>query len=104
MAGVVHSLFDGRILDESTLEAMRTFVEAPDEDVTSQVEYGLGLGHLRIDGENLYGHTGTIPGYSAIAMHHDDPGYTIAVLGNVSTIDQAGIYGTLQRITLEEYY
>ncbi|MDG5777400.1 serine hydrolase [Haloarculaceae archaeon H-GB1-1] len=104
VAGVVNDLFNGRILDEATLDAMRTFVDAPDEDVTTQEEYGLGLRHLRIDGKDLYGHTGTIPGYSVIAMHHDDPEYTIAVLSNVSTIDQAGIYGALQRITLEEYY
>lgn len=83
---------------------MRTFADTPDEDVTTQVEYGPGLRHLRIDGKDLYGHTGTIPGYPAIAMHHDDPEYTIAVLSNVSRIDQAGIYGALQRITLEECY
>jgi D-alanyl-D-alanine carboxypeptidase len=59
---------------------------------------------LRIDGEDLYGHTGTIPGYSAIAMYHETPQYTIAVLSNVSTIDQTGIYGTLQDIVLEEFY
>lgn len=104
VVSVVSDLFNGRILDESTLDAMRTFVNAPDEDVTTQVEYGLGLRHLRIDGEDLYGHTGTIPGYSAVAMYHEDPEYTIAVLSNVSTIDQAGIYGALQRVTLDEYY
>lgn len=48
---------------------------------------GLGLRHLRIGGEDLYRHTGTIPGYSMVAMHHDSPEYTIAVLSNVSTID-----------------
>jgi D-alanyl-D-alanine carboxypeptidase len=100
----VNDLFNGRILDESTLDSMLTFVDAPDQDVASQVEYGLGIRHLQIDGEDLYGHTGTIPGYSAIAMHHDDPEYAIAVLSNVSTIDQAGIYSAFQRITLDEYY
>jgi hypothetical protein len=43
-------------LDESTLDVMRTFVDVPDKDVTTQVEYGLR--HLRIDGEDLFGHTG----------------------------------------------
>ncbi|WP_132061146.1 serine hydrolase domain-containing protein [Halorussus amylolyticus] len=99
----MNDLFNGRILDESALDAIRTFVDAPDEDVTMQVEYGLGIRHLRIDREDLYGHTGTISRYSANAMHHDDPEYTIAVLSNVSTIGQTGIYGALQRITLEEY-
>lgn len=101
---VVNDLFNGRVLDELTLAEMRTFIDAPDKDVTTQGEYGLGLRHLRIDGEDLYGHTGTIPGYSAVALHHEEPEYTIAVLSNVSTVDQTGIYGALQRLTLEEYY
>lgn len=37
-------------------------------------------------------------------MHHDDPAYTIVVLGNVSTIDQSRICGALQRVVLDEYY
>jgi D-alanyl-D-alanine carboxypeptidase len=104
VAGVVRSVFSGRALEEDARSQMRTFVDAPDEDVTTQVEYGLGIRHLRIEGEDLYGHTGTIPGYSAIAMHHDQPTYTIAVIGNVSTIDQAGICGALQRVVLDEFY
>jgi D-alanyl-D-alanine carboxypeptidase len=104
VAGVVRSVFSGQALGEDALSQMRTFVDAPDEDVTTQVEYGLGIRHLRIDGEDLYGHTGTIPGYSAIAMHHDQPMYTIAVIGNVSTIDQAGMCGALQRVVLDEFY
>ena len=38
---------------------MRSFVEASDEDVPAQRGYGLGIRHLRIDGEDRYGHTGT---------------------------------------------
>jgi D-alanyl-D-alanine carboxypeptidase len=104
IASFVRSVFDGRVLDEDVLSEMRTFVDAPDKDVPAQVEYGLGIRHLRIDDEDLYGHTGTIPGYSAIAMHHDEPRYTIAVIGNVSTIAQAEICGALQRVVLDERY
>jgi D-alanyl-D-alanine carboxypeptidase len=104
VAGFVRSVFRGRALGDDALSEMRTFVDAPDEDVPTQVEYGLGIRHLRIDGEDLYGHTGTIPGYSAIAMHHEEPRYTIAVIGNVSTIDQAEICGALQRVVLDELY
>jgi D-alanyl-D-alanine carboxypeptidase len=104
VAGFLRSVFNGRALEEGALSEMQTFVDAPDEDVPTQVEYGLGIRHLRIEGEDLYGHTGTIPGYSAIAMHHDQPTYTIAVIGNVSTIDQAGICGALQRVVLDEFY
>lgn len=104
VAGFLRSVFSGRALEGNARSQMRTFVGASDEDVTTQVEYGLGVRHLRIDGEDLYGHTGTIPGYSAIAMHHDQPTYTIAVIGNVSTINQAGICGALQRVVLDEFY
>ena len=38
---------------------MRSFVEASDEDVPAQRGYRLGIRHLRIDGEDRYGHTGT---------------------------------------------
>lgn len=104
VAGFVRSVFTGEVLDDGTLAEMRTFVDAPDEDVPEQRGYGLGVRHLRIDGEDLVGHTGTIPGYSGIAMHHEDPRYTIAVLSNVSIIDQAGVYGSLQEILFEELY
>jgi D-alanyl-D-alanine carboxypeptidase len=104
VAGFVRSVFTGRVLSDEMLSEMRSFVDAPDEDVPAQRGYGLGIRHLRIDGEDLYGHTGTIPGYSAIAMYHENPQYTIAVLSNVSTIDQTGIYGTLQDVVLEDFY
>ena len=104
VAGFVRSVFTDRVFGDETLSEMRSFVEAPDEDVPAQRGYGLGIRHLRINGEDLYGHTGTIPGYSAIAMYHENPQYTIAVLSNVSTIDQTGIYGTLQDVVLEDFY
>jgi len=104
VAGFVRALFTGEILTEATLSRMRTFVDAEDEDVPTQRGYGLGVRNLVIDGRSLVGHTGTIPGYSAIAMHHDDPEYTIAVLSNLSTIDQTGVFGRLQNAVLNEFY
>ena len=104
VAGFLRSVFSGRVLDDETRAEMRTFVDAPDEDVPDQLGYGLGTRNLEIDGQSLVGHTGTIPGYSGIAMHHDEPAYTIAVLSNVSTIDQSRICGALQRVVLNEYY
>lgn len=104
VARFVQSVFTGAVLDDDTLGEMQTFVDAHDEDVPTQQGYGLGIRHLRIDGEDVFGHTGTIPGYSAIAMHHENPQYTIAVLSNVSTIDQAAVYGSLQKVLLEAVY
>lgn len=101
VAGFVRSVFTGDVLDDASLAEMRTFVEASDEDVPEQRGYGLGMRHLRIDGADVFGHTGTIPGYSAIALHHEDPQYTIAVLSNVSTIDQTSVFGSLQAVLRE---
>jgi D-alanyl-D-alanine carboxypeptidase len=83
---------------------MRTFVDAPDEDVTTQRGYGLGVRKLVIGGRPLVGHTGTLPGYPAIAMHHAGPEYTIAVLSNLSTIDQASVFERLQNVVLKGFY
>ena len=104
VAGFVRSLFTGGVLNESTLAAMQRFVDAPDPDVPAQRGYGLGVRQLIIDGQYVVGHTGTIPGYSAIAMHHSDPAYTIAVLSNRSTIDQTQVFSRLQRTVLDGYY
>lgn len=104
VAEFVRSVFSGAVLSDDALAEMQTFTDAPDEDVPEQQGYGLGIRHLQIDGEDVFGHTGTIPGYSAIAMHHDDPQYTIAVLSNVSTIDQAAVYSSLQGVLLEDVY
>ncbi|MCP4416079.1 MAG: hypothetical protein GY805_05630 [Chloroflexi bacterium] len=49
----------------------------------------------------MYGHTGTIPGYSGIAMHNPQPGFTIVVLSNVSTIEQTTLFAALQEIVLQ---
>ena len=96
----VHSLFIGRILDSSTLAQMKVFVEAPDEDVPSQIGYGLGIRNLIIGGENLIGHTGTIPGYSGIAMHNEEKHYTIVILSNLSVIEQIQIFEEVQNIVI----
>ena len=104
VAGFIRSLFTGRILDVQTVAEMKQFVDVPDDDVPAQRGYGLGVRNLLIDCEQLVGHTGTIPGYSAIGMHNDDPEYTIAVLGNLSTIDHGHVIGRLQREVLDRYY
>ena len=97
----VHSLFTGRILDGSTLAQMKTFIKAPDEDMPSQIGYGLGIRNLIIGGENLIGHTGTIPGYSGIAMHNEENHYTIVILSNLSVIKQIQIFDEVQNIVID---
>jgi D-alanyl-D-alanine carboxypeptidase len=67
------------------------FVEARDRNYPGLRGYGLGIKHFIIDGEDLYGHTGTVPGYSGIVLHNIKKGYTICILDNLSVIDQEGL-------------
>jgi len=97
-----HNLYGKQWLVDETVEQMMTIIDAPDEDVPLQQGYGAGTRNLLIDGESLFGHTGTIPGYSAIAMHNPEHGFTIVVLSNVSTIEQTSLFGNLQKIMLDE--
>lgn len=99
----VHSSFIGQIVGDSILAQMTTFVEAPDQDVPLQAGYGLGIRNLVIGGENLVGHTGTIPGYSGIALHNPEKRYTVVVLSNLSVIEQTELFAEVQSIVLGKH-
>lgn len=98
VASFAHALLTGRIVSDGTLSRMTSFLEVSDEDVPEQSGYGLGLRRLVVDGQEVLGHTGTIPGYSAIIMHNTREGYTIAVLSNLSVIEQTHVYAQLQTV------
>jgi len=100
-AAFFHALFGKSWLATQTVAQMMDTIEAPDEDVPLQIGYGLGVRNLVIDGESVYGHTGTIPGYSGIAMHNPQHRFTIVILSNVSTIEQTNIFADLQKVLLE---
>lgn len=102
VAAFLDALFGGNLLTPETLQEMHGFVDAPDQDVPEQVGYGLGLRRLRIEGEELVGHSGTIPGYSGIALHNPRHNLTVAILSNQSTIDQADLVAEVQAVVLEQ--
>jgi hypothetical protein len=60
----------------------------------------LGVRKLAIDGESVHGHPGVVPGFSGISMHNLEHGFTIVVLGNVSTIGQTNLYAELQSVVM----
>lgn len=86
VAQFAYGLFEGSILDEASLEAMCTFVDALDEDVPEQTGYGLGVRRLKIGGVELIGHTGIFPGFSNVSMYSPEKGYVVTVLSNLSTV------------------
>lgn len=100
-AAFFHALFTGEWLSADTVAQMIDTIDAPDEDIPLQTGYGMGVRNLVIDGESLYGHTGTIAGYFGIAMHGLERGFTIVVLSNVSTIEQTNLFADLQSIVMQ---
>ncbi|GAA1392507.1 serine hydrolase domain-containing protein [Kitasatospora putterlickiae] len=55
---------DGKVLSADTLAEMRRPAVAPDTDDWTET-YGLGLQLIRHDGRTLFGHTGSMPGFTA---------------------------------------
>ncbi|HLO15067.1 MAG TPA: serine hydrolase domain-containing protein, partial [Anaerolineales bacterium] len=102
VARFVYALFNEKVISNASLAEMETFVNAPDEDLPEQTGYGLGIRHLIIDGESWIGHTGSIPGYSGMVMHQVEKNYTIAILSNLSTIDQVRLLAEIQKIILKD--
>ena len=79
---------------------MKEFGQCADDAVPEQTGYGLGVRRLQIGSEELVGHTGTVLGYSGIVVHNESLGYTIALLGNLSSIDQVGLLKDIQENAL----
>ena len=102
VATFTHALLNGYIVTNNSLSQMKIFVDAPDEEVPSRKGYGLGTRYLIIDGEDLIGHTGTLPGYSGIAMHNENKNYTIVILSNLSNINQEKLLEEIQQVVLDE--
>lgn len=99
------SLLSESIISNKYLEDMMNFIECTDEDITVQTGYGLGLRRFEIDDNILIGHTGTIPGYGGLLMHNIDRNYSIAVLANISYLDQIDILSELINfIKNQKYY
>jgi len=87
VARFTYGLFSDGLLGEGSLQAMLTFVDAPDEDVPAQTGYGLGVRRLVVGGDEMVGHTGTFPGYSNVALYSPAHDHAIAVLSSLSMSD-----------------
>ncbi|BAD41006.1 serine hydrolase domain-containing protein [Symbiobacterium thermophilum] len=101
VARFTSGLLGGRLLADSTLQSMLTFVDAPDEDMPAQTGYGLGVRRLVIGGEEMVGHTGTLPGYSNVALYAPAHDHAVAVLSNLSMSDVTDVLAEVQAVLLE---
>jgi D-alanyl-D-alanine carboxypeptidase len=103
----IDSLFKSDFLKEATLNEMMNYLEAEDHDVRRQIGYGLGLRVLNIDGNILFGHTGTIPGFGAAVFYCPEKDCSIAIIGNASMFDQInvfeGLFSAINKMELSDY-
>ncbi len=97
VARFTRALFTGKILSDESLAEMTTFVDAPDEDAPERIGYGLGVRQMVIGEESFVGHTGAIPGYSAVTAFGVDNGITITILGNLSVIEQERLLAEIMK-------
>ncbi len=74
---------------------MQVFQNFKDPDIPEQTGYGLGLRRLVIEQDTLIAHTGTIPGFGGAAFYCPEKGYYIAILGNISAMNQPYILRTI---------
>ncbi|MFP4425969.1 MAG: serine hydrolase domain-containing protein [Spirochaetaceae bacterium] len=97
MARFLSALFEGRLLTEATVERMTAYAEAREERMPEMIGYGLGMRVVKIEGEILYGHTGTIPGFGASLFHWPEKSMIIALAANRSLIDHAALLSAVVR-------
>jgi D-alanyl-D-alanine carboxypeptidase len=87
----IDSLFKSNFLKEVTLSEMMKYLKVKDHDVRKQIGYGLGLRVLNIDGNIIFGHTGTIPGFGAAVFYCPEKDYSLAIISNASMFDQISV-------------
>jgi D-alanyl-D-alanine carboxypeptidase len=87
----IDSLFKSNFLKKETLNEMTNYLQVEDHDIPGQIGYGLGLRTLNIDGNKIFGHTGTIPGFGAAVLYCPEKDYSVAIISNVSIFDQIDV-------------
>ncbi len=94
----IDGLFTGELLSETTLAEMINYLEVEDAGVPDQLGYGLGLRCLKVEGDELLGHTGTTPGFGAAVFHCPEKDYSIALVANMSMFDQSSVLREVIRV------
>jgi D-alanyl-D-alanine carboxypeptidase len=79
------ALLDGELLEEDSMETMRTYVEEKPD-----VDRGLGLARGETDCGSWEGHDGSVPGYDAVARHLDTGRQVVLLTNTVTMGDSIG--------------
>jgi D-alanyl-D-alanine carboxypeptidase len=89
-------LLGGHLLSADSLKQMTAF----NDGTAMWSGYGLGLGRQRVDGHEVWGHGGDIPGFHAELWHLPDRDLTLAVAWNDDQVDDDDIVHALLRVAL----
>jgi D-alanyl-D-alanine carboxypeptidase len=88
------ALYGGHLVSPEALAQMEDWTYYPDTDET----YGLGTRSRVIEGERVFGHTGSIRGFDAAMWHFPDTDMTVSVLTNLGRIDANPIVDALMEV------
>jgi CubicO group peptidase (beta-lactamase class C family) len=96
LAGWGDALLGGHILRPASLREMTTF-----HDGGMWQGYGLGLGHQSVDGREVWGHGGDIPGFHAELWHLPKEDLTLALAWNDDRVDDDVIPRSMLIVALD---
>ena len=96
LADWARAVYGGHLLDPDSLALMTDY----DYSAYSDETYGLGTRTRVLDGERLFGHTGSLRGFDAAMWHAPAVDLTIVVLTNRGRIDANPIIDALAAVAL----
>ena len=90
LARALHGILAGNLISAASRRAMTTWVKTdlgghePNPGFAPP-EYGLGLAHIQLAGQDAWGHQGGITGFHAEAWYLPKTGVTIVALANLES-------------------
>ncbi|MEH6537708.1 MAG: serine hydrolase [Psychroserpens sp.] len=81
---------------------MTDFNTVNDPNIPKNTGYGLGVSRWDIGNQELWGHSGFIPGFKSITMYSPKHQYVITVLANQSNVNTHKVVEELQNVLLKK--
>jgi len=95
-------LFSNQIVSEPQLNMMTDFNNVNDPNIPKNTGYGLGVSRWDIGNQELWGHSGFIPGFKSITMYSPKHQYVITILANQSNVNTRKVLEELQNVLLKK--
>jgi len=102
LALFTQALFSNQLISKPQLNMMTYFNTVNNPKIPKNTGYGLGVSRWDIGNQELWGHTGFIPGFKSITMYSPKHQYTITVLTNQSNVDTRKVLEGFQNVLLNK--